>query len=137
MNKWVALSVISLAGISLFSLYVGTHIAKGIICSYVNLAPYLMPVVYVLGFFLGYSLIQIKSERKPEDLADLFEEGERDVVLAALRGRTQADIARKAGKVKAHRIVRSLETKGIVIREKKGNTYRLKPGKKLRKLLGR
>ncbi|GEM_PF-3417007 len=137
MNKWVALSVISLAGISLFSLYVGVHIAKGIICSYVNLAPYLMPVVYVLGFFLGYSLIQIKSERKPEDLADLFEEEERDVVLVALQGGTQAEVARKIGKVKAHRTVRSLETKGIVIREKKGNTYRLKPGKKLLKLLGR
>lgn len=134
MNKWVALSVLSLAGISLFSMYVSSHIAQGIICNYVNLAPYLLPVSYVLGFFLGYSLIQIKSDRKPEDVADLFQGFEKEVVLVALRGGTQADVARKVGKVRTHRTVRSLETKGLIVREKAGNTYQLKAGKKLEKL---
>ena len=134
MNKWIALSVVSLAGISLFSMYVSSHIAQGIICNYVNLAPYLLPVSYVLGFFLGYSLIQIKSNRKPVELADLFEGVEKEIVSVTIRGGTQAEVARKVGKVRTHRAVRSLETKGIVVREKKGNTYLLKPGRKLQKL---
>jgi uncharacterized membrane protein len=134
MNRWVALSVVSLAGISFFSIYIGTHIAQGIICNYIQIIPYLLPTAYVLGFFLGYSLIQIKSERKPEDVADLFEGNEKEAVLVALRDGTQADVARKVGKVRAHRTIRALETKGIVEKIKKGNTYLLKPGKKLQKL---
>jgi hypothetical protein len=134
MNKWIALSVLSLAGISIFSMYVISHMVQGIICNYVSLAPYLLPVSYVLGFFLGYSLIQIKSERKPVELAELFEGVEKEVVLVTIRGGTQAEVARTAGKVRTHRAVRALENKGVVTREKAGNTYLLKPGRKLQKL---
>lgn len=138
MNKWVVLSVLSLAGISLFSLYVGMHIAQGIICQYVHLMPYLLPVVYVLGFVLGYSLIQIKQEGvKPGHLAGVFEGDDREAVKLALEGGTQADLAGRIGKVRAHRAVKGLATRGLLEREEHGNTYRLMPGKKLRKLLKR
>ena len=68
------------------------------------------------------------------ELADLFEGVEKEIVSVTIRGGTQAEVARKVGKVRTHRAVRSLETKGIVVREKKGNTYLLKPGRKLQKL---
>jgi hypothetical protein len=135
MDKWVVLSVLSLAGISLFSLYVGMHIAMGIICSYVHLTPYIMPVAYVLGFFLGYSLIQIKSRTDPKDLSQLFDGSDEAAVSLALGGGTQSDLAASLGKVKAYRTVKDLRTRGIIEREKKGNTYLLKPGKKLKKLM--
>mgnify|MGYP000038165211 CR=1 FL=1 len=126
----------SLAGISLFSVYVGIHLARGIICNYIYLTPYALPLVYVLGFFLGYAIPHIRAS-KPPRVEELFEDGERVVVEAALQGLTQADVAKKLGKVRAHRIIRELENRGIVEREPRGNTFILKPGKKLAKILGR
>ena len=134
MNKWMVISILSLAAVSLFSLYIGSHIAQGIICSYVHLAPYLIPTSYVLGFFLGYALHQIREKPKG-DVSEVFEGDRKLAVKVAVAGGMQADVAKKIGKVRAHRTIRSLENKGIVERVKKGNTYVLKPGKKLEKLI--
>ena len=135
MDRWVLLTVISLVGISLFSLYVGNHLAKGIICSYVFLTPYALPLVYGLGFLLGYSLPQLRQKDTGKYIIGLFTGDEQEVVKAAIEDRTQADVAAKIGKVRAHRTIRALETKGIIERERRGNTYRILPGKNLRKLL--
>ena len=134
MNKWVALAIISLAGVSLFSLYIASHIAQGIICSYVHLAPYLIPTSYVLGFFLGYALHQIQDRTKG-DISDVFEGDKKIAVRVAVSGGLQSDIAKKIGKVRAHRTIRALENKGIIEKVKQGNTYVLRPGKKLEKLI--
>ena len=135
MDRWVLLSVISLVGISLFSLYVGNHLAKGIICSYVFLTPYALPLVYGLGFLLGYSLPQLKQSDAKNHVVELFTGDEREAVKAAIEGKKQAHVAAKIGKVRAHRVIRNLETRGIVQRKRKGNTYQLLPGKNLEKLL--
>ena len=132
-EKWIVVAMGSLAGISLFSLYVGIHLARGILCNYIYLTPYALPLVYVLGFFLGYAIPQIRQ--KKIDIKEFFEKEERIVVEGALLGETQAEIARKIGKVKAHRIIRRLENRGIVRKERYGNTYVLKPGKRLEKFL--
>ncbi len=134
MNGWILIAVGSLTGISVFSLYVGVHLARGILCNYVYLMPYMLPVAYALGFFLGYAIPQIQKQRVPVEL--LFEGEEREVVIAAMRGRNQSELSRKLGKVRAHRVVRSLEVRGIIEKEKEGNTYRLRPGKILRRVLG-
>lgn len=127
-------SILSLAGVSLFALYIASHIAQGIICSYVHLAPYLIPTSYVLGFFLGYALHQIQDKKKG-DVSEVFEGDQKVAVKTAVARGMQSDIAKKIGKVRAHRTIRTLENKGIIERVKQGNTYALKPGKKLEKLI--
>ena len=135
MDKWILLSVASLVGISIFSLYVADHLAKGIICSYVFLTPYALPLVYGLGFLFGYSLPQLRQKDVRKNVLGLFTGDERIVIEATMFGKNQAELAVKIGKVRAHRTIKSLELRGLVERTKTGNTYRLKPGKNLEKML--
>ncbi|HDR53277.1 MAG TPA: hypothetical protein ENN60_01205 [archaeon] len=133
---WVVLAVGSLVAISLFSIYVTGHLAQGILCSYVYLTPYFLPVAYILGFLFGYAIPQItQKERDPKQLAGLFEGDEREAVMVALEGKTQADLSSKIGKVRAHRTIRKLETTGLVQKERVGRSYRLVPGARLKKVL--
>ncbi len=135
MNKWIIVSFGSLTAVSLFSMYIGNHLARGILCNYVYMTPYLMPVIYILGFFLGYSIPQLLSKINKNDLAELFSRDEKEVILIALNKGLQTEVSKKIGKVKSHRTIRALENKGLVIKEKKGKTYTLKPGKKLQKII--
>ncbi len=133
MEKWTVVAVGSLAAISVFSLYVGVHLARGILCNYVYATPYALPLVYVLGFFLGYAIPQMEKEHR--NIADLFDGDEKVVVEVALRGGMQSEVARKIGKVKAHRVIRAMENRGLITKTKKGNTFRIHPGKRLRKFV--
>ena len=135
MNKWIIVSFASLTLVSLFGMYVGNHIAQGIICNYVFMTPYLLPVVYILGFFLGYSIPQLISKRDPKNLINLFKGDEKIAVEVAIQCGIQTDVAKKIGKVRAHRVIRNLEITGILEKEKFGRTYKLKLGKKLQKLI--
>ncbi len=135
MNGYIVLAVLSLALFSLFSLYVGIHLEKGVICSYVYLAPYVIPISYVLGFLFGYAIPQI-SRPNPKRVLALFEGDEKFVLEIAFKHGTQAEVARKLGRVRAHRLVKELERRGLVERVKKGATYQLKPGSKIVKLFG-
>ena len=135
MDRWILLSVASLVGVSIFALYIADHLAKGIICSYVFLTPYALPLVYGLGFLLGYSLPQLRQKDARKNVIGLFTGDERTVVEAAVSGKNQSELAGSIGKVRAHRTIKSLELRGLVERKRTGNTYQLKPGKNLEKML--
>lgn len=106
-------------------------------CSYVAMMPYFLPISFVLGFLFGYAIPQItkKEKLKFEDVANLFEGEERELILAALNNKMQSEVSEKMGKVRVFRTLRKLTTNGLVEKEKEGNSYRLKAGRKLKQLL--
>ena len=70
---WTVLAVLSLVGISLFSIYVAGFTSQGIMCSYVTMMPYFLPISFALGLLFGYAIPQItRKERDPKQLANLF-----------------------------------------------------------------
>jgi len=135
-GPWTILAVFSLVAISLFSIYVAGFTSQGIMCSYVTAMPYFLPISFVLGFLFGYAIPQItKKDIDPKTVAELFEGDEKVVILAALENKTQTEVSEKIGKVRAFRIIRKLSGKGLIEREGDGNTFRLKAGKRLEKLI--
>ena len=133
---WTVLAVLSLVGISLFSIYVAGFTSQGIMCSYVTMMPYFLPISFALGLLFGYALPQIaRKERDPQQVANLFEGDEKAVVLAAVGNKMQSEVSAKIGKVKAFRTIRRLENKGVVVKVAEKGSYRLAPGPRLKKLL--
>ncbi len=133
---WTVLAVLSLVAISLFSIYVAGFTSQGIMCSYVTMMPYFLPISFALGLLFGYAVPQItRKEKDPKLVANLFENDEKEVILAAIENRMQSEVSAKIGKVKAFRIIRKLEMKGLVGRKQEGGTYRLTPGGRLKGVL--
>lgn len=96
----------------------------------VSLGP-LIGVVVALGV-VGLAVVLVLELRSPAKTSvdalnhiGLLEEERRVVRLLSSRGpMTQRDIARELGisRVKAHRVIRQLERRGIVVTEPYGNT---------------
>jgi len=130
------MAIFSLVAISLFSIYVAGFTSQGIMCSYVTMMPYFLPISFALGLLFGFALPQItRKERDPKQVANLFGKEEKEVILAAIEGRTQSEVSTKIGKVKAFRTIRKLENKGLVMKVAEKGSYRLTPGPRLKKLL--
>ncbi len=124
MRKVMLVSV-TLAVISLLSIISQFYVAKGIICVYVKILPYLLPLAYLLGLFTDL-LCEEKEpcrEKMYRLLKRIFRGDEIAAIEVAVRGGTQAELAGKIGKVRASRVVKRLESMGILRREKKNQTY--------------
>ena len=124
----VMLVSVTLAVISLLSIISQFYVAKGVICVYVKILPYLLPLAYLLGLFTAL-LFEEKEpcrEKMYRLLRRIFRGDEMTAVEIALREGTQAELAGKIGKVRASRVVKKLESMGIIRRKKKNQTYVLK-----------
>ncbi len=137
-----------LLGLSVFSgfVFVTTFLALSLqsnlppeLCSCSPWAwlPYLIPLLSSLGLFVGgvvfyfteswveHRASQIEAQALITQLLSCLPEEEAEVVSFLTKGpATQAEIGRKLGlgKVKAHRIIKRLEERGVVKVKKAGKT---------------
>lgn len=151
MTKNFIIGVILIAGfifiVSFSTFYAQVHIDRGDLCSCTVPIPLLIPILSSLGIFVGslvYYLLFPKIEEDREKytrdtltLIDLLSPEEREIVKTIVESGgkvTQSKISMKIGKVKTHRILKELESRGVVEKERYGKTNMVKLAEKFAKI---
>jgi hypothetical protein len=124
--------------VAMSSLYVQTQIESGNICGCVIPLYLFIPLLASIGLFIGtlvYYLISPRFETRAgkDAMFEFLLKGlpldERKIMEMVLKKPvTQAKLVRETGldKVKVFRIVKSLQDKGLVVKEKHGKTNMIK-----------
>ena len=131
-------------GVSFSTLYAQTHIIEGTACGCTLPVPVLIPTFSSLGVLVGsivYYFMFPKVEKYSIDtktLIELLEKNEKEVIQKIVENGgeiTQSKLSKLFGKVKAFRIIQTLERRNIVQKEPYGKTNMIKLNEKFRKIL--
>lgn len=128
--------------VSFSTLYAQTQIIQGTACSCRLPIHVLIPTLSSLGIFIGslvYYLLFPKFEENKErylsnikSIIDILDP-ESKIIKMMIEGKgkvTQSKISSEIGKVKAHRILKELELRGVIEKEQYGKTNVIKFSKK-------
>lgn len=122
--------------LSFSSLYVQTQISRGNACGCLIPLPLFIPFLGSLGLFIGVSIYSLLfphekgSKISKDSLLKLFKKDERKVIGILLSNSgeyLQSEIVNETdlSKVKVHRVLKRLESKGIIRKESLGNSNRV------------
>jgi len=152
MKKYLILTTFLLASfvfcVSFATFYVQIEIERGNVCGCTIPIPMFIPMFSSLGILVGsgvYYFLFSKLEKRRASVEmcrkhflSLLGGDERYVVENLLKngGKVpQSIISRELGKVKTFRVVRRLEKKGLIEKERYGKTYIIKLGKELKEFI--
>jgi uncharacterized membrane protein len=127
--------------VAISSFYVQMQIETGNMFGCAVLIPLFVPLLASIGLFIGtmiYYLLSPRFEKIDKDVVlNIFDEGEREVIKNLLENKgelPQAEIVRTTGlpKVKVHRILKRLESKKIITKERNRKINIIKLNKSLK-----
>ncbi len=108
-------------------------------CPFTNILLLAISSSLFTGSLVTYFFLEkeLKTKRNVRKLLELLPEDERKIIEKLLEKDyiLQSEISEELGKVKAHRVIKKLEERGIIERSKHGKTYIIRLKKEYKQLL--